>query len=698
MNNFENYGDYVDLVQSGYKEISTLELNKNNINDHFTWVLNIMKDGIETTECQKMKIRIHFADNIGVTLSIFEYWFNLIFWTIPAEIEEPITSRHLFNTKEITKKSIKRYIDTLFIKKYRTMIPFKNLNNIIDDCLCKFKYINDFAFYLANTVNFEDTLDLMKLYPEFNESIHADLSNVPIEDVKNVGMKYANLQIDYIKKSNHCLRDSFRAGEGINPKQFKEVNVSIGSKPDGRGGVFSGIINRSFINGGVSDFVSYAMESAVGRTAQILSKMNVGTSGSFARLLEINNIDTSLHPDPDFSCNTKNFEEVFIKDDTWLRIYDMRYYRTNPDGIDYVIDYSRDKHLIGQKIYVRSPMTCASFAHGDGICHKCYGDMYYVIRDINPGKIAAELLSAIYTQMLLSAKHLLESAIIAMKWTEGFDQIFEVNMNTISVIEDTDFSGYKLIINPDHIESDDDDDDSDITGLDYGEYITYFDIVYPNGDTVCMHTADEDQIYITGDLNRALKSKKAKELPDGRLMIDLNYIATLPAVFLVKIKNKELSRTLERSKHIIDKSSVTSSYDRHEILREFITTNLDGGLNVNAIHLEVLFANQMRDPDNLLEKPHWETKNVPYKILTLNSSLTNNASITVALEFQKIAKTLVSPLTTKKVKPSKMDVFFMEKPQEFIGDNGMISDEYQFAEDKEENLVQAVYFMNEDEN
>ncbi|MBR1987826.1 MAG: hypothetical protein IKA36_02180 [Clostridia bacterium] len=654
-----------------------------------------MRDGIETKECQSMKIRVIFADNRKVTLSIFEYWFNLIFWTLPVEVGERITSKYFFNTRDITKRSIKKYIDELFVRPFRTRIRFKSLNNIIDDCLHKLKYINEFAFYLANTINFEDTLDLMKMYPEFNESIHADLSNVPIEDVKNVGMKYANLQIDYIKKSeNHCLKDSFRAGEGINPKQFKEVNVSIGSKPDGRGGVYPGIINRSFINGGVSDYVSYAMESSVGRTAQILSKMNVGTSGSFARLLEINNIDTSFHPDPEFTCNTRNFEEVFIKDDTWLKIYDMRYYRTHPEGIDKCIDYKTDKFLIGKTVYMRSPMTCSSFAHGDGICHKCYGDMYFVVRDINPGKIAAELLSAVYTQMLLSAKHLLESAVIAMKWSEGFDKIFEVNMNTITVIEDTDFTGYKLLINPEHIESDDD-DDNDITGLDYGEYITSFDIVYPNGDVVTMHTADEDQIYITGDLNRMLKSKKAKELDDGTLCLDLNTAATLPAMFLIKIKNKELSRTLERSKHIIDKSDVTSSFDRNQILREFITTNLEGGLNVNAVHCEVLFANQMRDPENLLEKPHWETPNVPYKILTLNSSLTNNASITIALEFQKIAKTLVSPLSTKKVKASRMDVFFMEQPQEYIGDNGMISDEYNFKEDKEENIVPAVYFYDE---
>lgn len=698
MNNFENYGIYVDLVKNGYIEIYTKDLNKNNINDHFIWIMNIMKDGIETDKCQSMKVRVTFTDGVSLTLSVFEYWFNLIFWTLPSESNMEISSYYLFDTRAITKSSIKNYIDDLFIRPNRLALPFKELNNIIDDCLHKFKYINTFALYLANTVNFEDTLDLMKKYPEFNESVHLDLSNVPIEDVKNIGQKYADLQIEYIKNSDHCLKDSFKAREGINPKQFKEVNVSIGSKPDGRGSVYPGIINKSFINGGVDDFVSYAMESSVGRTAQILSKINVGTSGSFARLLEINNIDTFLHPDPDFSCNTRNFEEVYIFSDMWLKIYDMRYYRLNPDGIDYCIDYKRDKHLIGKTIYMRSPMTCASYAHGQGICRKCYGEMYHVIKDINPGKIAAELLSAVYTQMLLSAKHLLESAVIALKWSEGFDNFFEVNMNLISIAEGVETKGYRMVVRNIEYEEDYDDTIGDAVGVGYGEYITSFDIVASNGKTTSIYTADADQLYLTEDLNRLLNSKKAKELDDGSISIDLSHVAALPAAFIIKIKNKELSRTLERSKHIINKKDVTSMYDRHQIIREFITTNLEGGLNVNAVHLEVLFANQMRDPDNLLEIPNWSIPNVPYKILTLDGALTNNASITIALEYQKTARTLISPLSSKKIKPSRMDLFFMEQPQEFIDNPDMISDEYNFVDDKEENIKPAVYFLNETES
>ena len=467
---------YDQLIINGFIDIDTKDIDASNINDHFFQVLNILRDGIETDLVQSMKIHVKFKDNVELTLTVFDYWFNLIFWTIPVEVGIPIESKFFFFFENgITKGAIKSYIDNLFIRSFRTTIPFKTMNNILDDTIYKMKYINEFALYLANTINFEDTIDLMRQYPEFNESIHADLSSVPIEDVKNKGMEYANTQIEYIKGSDHCLKDSFISREAINPKQFKEVFANIGSKPNGQGGVFPYIINNSFINGGVADPRSYIIESSNGRTAQILQKMNVGTSGAFARLLEINNIDTFFNPDPNFFCTTRNYEDITIKDASWLKIYDQRYYKLDLEGPDYLLDAKKDFHLIGKTLHFRSPMTCASFAAGQGICRRCYGDLYFVIKNINAGKIAAELLSSIYTQMLLSAKHLLESAVIDSKWNEEFFQLFSIDMNFISLNEDQDYTGYDLCINPDEIQSMDEDDE-----IKYNEYINSINVTIIN--------------------------------------------------------------------------------------------------------------------------------------------------------------------------------------------------------------------------
>ena len=115
----------------------------------------------------------------------------------------------------------------------------------------------------------------MNKYPEFYDTMHLDVSNVPLEDVKEFGMEVTHKQIEYIKNSDHCLSDSFRTGEAVSPKQYKEVAVNIGSKPDGKGSVYPVAVNHSFLNGGLQTPTELFIESSNGRVAQILQKNNV---------------------------------------------------------------------------------------------------------------------------------------------------------------------------------------------------------------------------------------------------------------------------------------------------------------------------------------------------------------------------------------------------------------------------------------
>lgn len=693
----ENYYVYTDIIEKGKLELDIKDITIENYYDHFNAVTNILRDGIELEEIQNSKVYVKMQDEV-IPFTLTEYWINLMFWTIPIYAGIGVSREYLFDTSAITKGSIKQYFDKI-IKKIEGRVDFISLNNLIDEAIYKLKYVNDFGMYLANTLNFKDTIDLMRKYPEFYDSMHSDLSNVSIEDVIKVGMDYTETQIKYItaEDSDHCLKDSFIAREGVNKKQYKEVASSIGTKPDGRGSVYPHVIQNSFMNGGVNDPESLFIDSSVGRIAQILQKMNVGISGSFARLLETNNIDTFFNMNPDYACSTRNFIKILIKDNTWLKLYDKRYYKLKENGPDYLLDYETDKHLIGQELYFRSPITCESYANGTGICRKCYGELYTVNRDINPGKIAAALLSAIYTQMLLSAKHLLESAAMEIKWCDAMSSIFDVELTVVSFKADLDVKKYSIIIDPAGVDSDDDsEDDETVDLIDSTDFVNKFEVLCPDGQTVEIYTQDEDNIYFTEDFNAILSSKKAKETDDGRILIPGAALEGVP-IFYVKIQNKELQRTLERSKQIINKSDVTESFTKDQIVSEFISANLDGNINLQAVHMETIIANQVRtDEKDSTEMPDWRIPNVGYKVISLNSALSNSPSITVTLEYQKIASTLVNPLSTKKRKASVFDLFFMEKPQDYIVNQNLISNEKVVEKDK--NLMRdAIVFVDKEE-
>ena len=98
-----------------------------------------------------------------------------------------------------------------------------------------------------------------------------------------------------------------------------------------------------------------------------------------------------------------------------------------------------------------------------------------------------------------------------------------------------------------------------------------------------------------------------------------------------------------------------------------------GGIHIDAVHAEMILSNQIRSADNVLEMPKWEIPNETYRLLTLNEALTNNPSITVSLEYEKLPKALYYPLSFKKIKASSIDLFFMVQPQEFMNTETKVS-------------------------
>ena len=685
------YFIYKDLVEKQKQTIYTKDINSSNINDYFYGLINILKDCIETDFSRNLTIHVVFTDGIDIDLSCFDMIFNLMMWSMMCAVNEPIKSVHLFFPENITKKEIKAYIDNVFIDKYRKIIPFITLNNIIDNAIGKFRDLRDFQMYLSNSLSLEDTIDLMNLSEEFNDTVHFNIDGIQLEDVKDRGMEQTMKQIDIIKNSDHCLRDSFRTGEGINAKQYREVAVNIGTKPDGQGGVFTHPITHSFMNGGLQNPEEICIDSSGSRVAQILSKTNVGTSGEFARKLELNNQDTFLNPDPDYVCDTQNFEEVLIDSETKLNMFDLRYYRENPQGVDKLLEAKRDKHLIGRTLYFRSPMTCASAARGRGICYKCYGDLAYVNKEVNIGQIAAEGLSSIYTQILLSAKHLLESLIIKMKWNKEFYDIFKVEFNTISIKTDglKSYKDWKLIIDED-IKCEDEMDD-----IAYNYYINSFTIRTADGTEIRIHTEESDNLYFVPEIYDFVTNPKNKgvDIIDDNIEVDMVQLLDFDILFIVEIRNNELSRTMNNIKKLIDNKSVIAEHDRNSILKSFIDTNVSGGIKLNSVHFEILLMNQIRHITDDLELPDWTIPNAPYRMLPLSKALQNNRSITVRLECANIAKAFLDPNNDNLHKASISDLYFMEQPQEFLSED-IISDDYTPINDVENNIVEPIKFDN----
>ena len=317
--------------------------------------------------------------------------------------------------------------------------------------------------------------------------------------------------------------------------------------------------------------------------------------------------------------------------------------------------------LIGKTLLFRSPITCASRAHGHGICYRCYGNLAHTNYDINVGRMSSELLSSMLTQRLLSAKHLLETNIKKLMWTPEFHMFFDIDYNAIKLKEDINFKKYKLILDP--IDDEDFEEESDDTES-YEKYVTSCTIVDPKGNQYEIGTTENDPMYLSIELTSIINRKTPDA--DDLYVLDMETLKD-KILFHIDIVNNELGATLEKIKSILNKNSeVKRLGTKDAVTQELVDTTIEGGLSIDAVHLEVILSHQCKREDSNLLEPEWELENAPYRMISLNEALKDNPSITVSLMYKDINKLLYYPLSFKKTAPSVLDLFYMTKPQNYM--------------------------------
>lgn len=666
LENYQNYYVFDELVKTGKFVLDTSTITRDTWDEYYYGIKNILKDGIETEQVHNMFITIRFADGASVDLSLFDLFFNMIFWYIVIESGKPITGEYLFFPHAITQDAIKDYFDRIIVKVRENFTP-KTLNNIIADTLHRFIDIDDFSFYIANTINLKDTIDLEDASPEFDKIMHTSLADKPIDEVKDDGLKLADRSVEIIVNDSekllgydHCLKNAFMSQEGINRRQYKEFAIHIGTKPNGLGGVHPAIIDGSYLSGALNTIQAQFMDSSAARIAQIQAKKNVGTSGNLARILGINNIDTIINPDPNYACNTRNFITITLKNKKVFNRFVDRWYRFTPDDVDHYLT-RKDTHLIGQTLLFRSPICCASEAHGHGICYKCYGGLAHINNNIKVGKYAAEQFSSQTTQKQLSAKHLLETVIPKITWSPEFYQYFTMDINAIYANPNA--TNADIFIDPESICSthDDESDEASADNGDYSSFITEFTLIDKKG----IHTVSSEEgteMYLSSSFKEYLYNLPLND--DGMYQISLkSMVAQEMSMFLINIDNNELVKTLKDVEGLINRKPSIQQYNKSTIIQKLVDLCIEGKLTIQAVHLEVLIMNQIRSIRSILRKPEWENDDEDYVILTLDQALKDNPSVIISLLYQNLGKTLMYPLTFQKSTPSCMDLFFMKQPQ-----------------------------------
>lgn len=716
-----DYGVFTPVINGNSITINTIDINEETIDDYVKDLKDVFLDYIEVPRVQNTKIKFVFENNMIVILPLSYALINIIVWQFVIKTGQRIKPYHVFFNKDgITNGYIKKYIDNFAIiptrercGKDNNIMNIHNLNRIIYDTLRNLKFVDGFAWFFNNSINNEDFILMYNNCPGFKEIMdrHKNhyYSQFPPEQMNAEALKDMNRLIDYIVNAkqyigrDHCLSDAFRAKEGVKPKQAREMYINIGVKPNGEGGIFPYVVDTNYISGGANNVAFHILESLIARIAQILSKKNTARSGQFSRIMILNCSRTKKYTkpytntiDPYFDCGTRNFLKYKVTDEVALKKIADRYYRNNPKGMEYRTSdvyniVKKNSDLIGKEIYLRSPIKCKSAAMGLGICRKCMGELYNIIPAVNIGIYSVTNLTEPLTQMMLSAKHLLEAKINEVTFDttglpkEQIERLITLDGGTIYINpEFREGKKWKFIIREGDIqeeifasvENDENDDDVDTSFEDVIKYVNVFYLKNDStGEEYPIRSSNLDNFQLSDWLLEYLKLKNINTV-DEDIVIPVNNIigSDYPLFDLNNIHNDDMSERLESVIKVINLKANTDNYTAETFLETLSNKLNDIGLDsIMSVHLEVIIMNQIRSINNIIEVPDWSIPdNQNYKILTLKKAVSTHPSISISLQSEDIARMLYSPLSFKKHEPSGYDLLYMVQPQKFLANEPVV--------------------------
>lgn len=624
-------------------------------------LIDIMKLGFEIKEIRRrpVKFKFHKDDKEIIELPCTNFISNLVCWYafMYMERSDMLDKSYIIDfTQPNTTQLVVDFLEEKAFPFFEG--DFHSQNKLCDEVFYNIRAIaNAFCLLMGMSISMYDIWQAEQKNPEIGEIIFGTIDpDLQPSEIERELSRRADRLMELFSQVDCDLKPLLVSGKNISKNQFKEMFVKIGLKSDINENTIPYLIDTNLVVGGLKKPSYQYIEALSGRKALILQKRAMGEPGAFSK--RVNMLATSpgyLRDDYEI-CNSVNPITYHILDETWLELLDKRFYY-NGRGEMKLLNYKKDKHLIGKKIQFASPCTCNS---KEGICRKCYGTLFDINQDLfSVGSYAATKDTESLGQRVLSAKHTQESHSNTISFPEEFDDIFELSSTEIS-LSDNPKNEDELFLVLDNIEVEKTDDQ------DY-YYTRSFRVVDTKGKTV--YTISENNgssLYLSDRLTRYYKKMKnpLKPIPLDDIIDDENSV-----IFQVEIKNNGLTGPIKRIEKVLSKVNTTGK-ELSEICQQLAQTFIDIGIKNNLVHIETILRGLIRKKSNTLEFPDWSRNGDPndVTVLTIRTGLQGNPSPLVSLTYGYIKQQLISPEFYEKTAPSHLDALFVRDLANYLED------------------------------
>lgn len=651
--------------------------------------------GFEHEEFRDFPICFKFRDDKDEEAKWLPYRsfiINMIMWRPQVCIDPDNLDDHLIIPATLSSKigvgMIKDYFDNNYVRKYNRGFPnnpyikLENIRGDLSEILGETTYILQqtvglFSNFFGISSSIETFMQLADRIPEFKELMYykLDESKQPSEMEKDLSDALSNA-VDIIIKDDkwNQLKPLMATKSGINLKQFGNLAINGGLKPDFDGRTIARPVNTNFLaGGGFRDIVDLYINGIAGRKAAIINNEFMGKTGHLLILIAISTASVKLSKTC-MDCNTVNPIPIEIKSKTHLIKMDGRRYRHRGERVYSILNAREQEDLIGETLEFRSPITCSC---KDGVCRECYGELYYTNIDNEvTGIYSATTVMNPVVQGILSAKHHQDTNTSPIEFNNDlFDKFFTLSSTDIilNVDDSLDISDYALVIRQEEVHLTDDEDvdldfekkrgrrkksnkdDEEFDGdseasleLTMKYYVTKFQLVkylHTKGKTpeyYDFEDKDKKELFIHNDF---IARMTADSDEFGKyLYMELEDVNPEEFIFLVDVTNNELTKPMKEIQKVLNSKAHEGCNSYEEMVNKMLDLMIASKLDAMNIHAEMIIRELVRRKSNVLRRPDFSkmVMSRDVELMTINSALKKNPSITTSLSTPYLKDQLVN--------------------------------------------------------
>lgn len=628
--------------------IDDIFVSKDSYDDFLKRLQNLIRGSFVIRECREYPIKFKFykTDKKTYTLQLRHFYINMILWYpfIGLYGTGALNENYIMDCEKNI-QNVNDYINNLIIPTLREYnVKSTTINYDISNILYNLRYISmDFSLIMGLNFSLPTFLDLYENNKELHNIMETKFD--PKLQPHEVEAKLHSLQdkeIELYKEDpKNPIGVMLRAGSGIKNKQLAEFTIAFGFIPNLQGETIPEPVENSLLIKGF-DKPSYLYIAAIGaRKSLILNKKVMGKAGFFGKIVLL--LARTLSMSTTVSdCGSKHLVQYEIKSKAHLKKLNGKYYKLDPKDDDLkVLDYNKDKNLIGKKIYARSPATCKL---GNCVCPRCVGRTAVANLDISDGLSAfeSEEITKVVNQSILSTKHLLTTNSEEIKFNKEFYDFFTlvggeinpiINDNKNRIIED-----YAIYIDPaDVVKMEEQDYDSLYNTCIANGRFYIRNIANPNEKDILIQAEGEKEIFVSEE---ALDAQKK-----GKGLIYFKDLDDDCKLFEMVIMNKELTKALYDLMDLLNKEN-TEDIDEtiDSMSQKFMDILVESKIDANVVAAELIINRLIRSVRDIHVRPDFSDPNYiePYKIVTVAKAIEHNESPLIGISCQYIKRQFLS--------------------------------------------------------